>query len=116
MAIIIGTDEDLRQVTFNHPFVAVKYHNDNYPICKELYPIYEKLSQQKKYHDITFVRVAAEENPVAQKLIEKDVYSFMAIYKKGLLLESRTISSEQDIKELLAKLLEVIKAPSMKLS
>jgi hypothetical protein len=114
MGIIIGTDEDLRQVTFNNPYVAVKYHNENYPICQELYPIYEKLSNLKKYKDITFVGVSANENPVAQKLIEKDVFSFMAIYKKGLLIESRTIASEKDIREILDNLLLIMDSASAK--
>src|SRR5688500_11798450 len=91
--IIFGTDDDLRKITFEYPYVCVKYHNDNFPICKELYPVYQKITQDKKYKNITFVRVDADENPIAKKLIQKDVYSFMAIYKKGLLLESRTIAS-----------------------
>lgn len=111
MAVIFGTDEDLRSLTYAHPYVAVKYHNETFPICKELYPKYKKFSEDKKYKNITFVRVDADENPIAKKLIQKDVYSFMAIYKKGLLMESHIISSEKDIKLMLDKLLTYIDKP-----
>jgi thiol-disulfide isomerase/thioredoxin len=101
MAVILGNDEDLRQLTFNNPLVVVKYHNENFAICRELFPQYEKISNMAKYKRFTFIRVDASENSVAQKLIEKGVYSFMAVYKKGLLIESRTISSPEDIRKVL---------------
>ena len=108
MAVIISTEEELRKLIYEKPYVAVKYHNDNFPICQELFKSFTKLSNREKYKEILFVRINADENRIAQKLIEKDVFSFMAIYKNGLLIESKTISSEKDIKAVLDKLASVI--------
>lgn len=108
MAVIISTEEELRNLLFEKPFLSVKYHNDSIPFCQELYKRYTYLSELEKYQQITFVRINSDENRIAQQLMEKDVYSFMSIYKNGLLVESRTISSEEDIVALLDKLLEVI--------
>jgi hypothetical protein len=104
MAVIISTEEELRNLSYEKPYVAIKYHNDKIPFCLELYKKYSQLSELEKYNDITFVRINSEENQIAKKLIEKDVYSFMSIYKNGLLIESKTISNENDIKSLLDKL------------
>ena len=108
MAVIISTEEDLRKLSYEKPYLSVKYHNDYIPVCQELYKTYEQLSNDQKYSAITFVRINADENRIAQKLIEKDVYSFMSIYKKGLLIESRTISNENDIEALLDKLTSLV--------
>jgi len=108
MAVSFATDEDLRSLIYDYEYVSVKYHNEAFPICQELFPKYKAISEEKKYEKIKFIVVNADENPIAQKLIEKDVYSFMAIYKKGLLIESRTISSGKDIRELLDKLVLLI--------
>lgn len=110
MVVIIDSDEELRQLVYVHPYVAVKYHSEAFEACRELYPVYKKISNQKKYGMITFVRVNADENLIAKKIIEKNVFSFMAIYKKGLLLESRTVSSGKDIEELLEQLLASAKS------
>jgi hypothetical protein len=88
--------------------MAVKYHNDNFIACQELYPEYEKLSRLDKYKDILFVRIDADENLIAKKIIEKDVFSFMCLYKQGLLVESQTISSPEDIIEALDKLVRIM--------
>jgi thioredoxin 1 len=108
MAVIRTTDDELRHLVYKHPYMAVKYHNDSFRACQELYPQYEKLSNQKKYKQIVFVRIDADENLIAKRIIEKDVFSFMSIYKNGLLVESQTISSPADIKSALNKLLDII--------
>lgn len=108
MAITKSTDEDLRRLVYTHPYIAVKYHNDNFRACQELYPEYEKLSENIKYKDILFVRIDADENLIAKKIIEKNVFSFMALYKKGLLVESQTIASPEDIVKGLNKLCALI--------
>ncbi len=108
MAVIITTEEELRNLSYEKPYLSVKYHNDFIPVCHELYKTYVQLSNDSKYEKITFIRINSEENQIAQKLIEKDVYSFMAIYKNGFLIESKTISNEDDIKMVLDKLAEII--------
>jgi hypothetical protein len=108
MVTIIETDEDLRHLIYDNQYVSVKYHNDQFRICQELFPQYLRLSEDEKYKKITFVRVNADENLIAKKIIEKDVYSFMAIYKKGLLIESQTISSVEEIEHMLDKLKTII--------
>ena len=108
MAVLISSEEELRNLSYEKPYLAVKYHNDSIPFCQLLYEEYSELSEDEKYKDITFVRINADENRIAQQLIEKDVYSFMSIYKNGLLIESKTISDVEDIKVVLDKLLSLV--------
>lgn len=108
MAVLISSEEELRNLSYEKPYLSVKYHNDTIPFCHELYRRYQEFSDMEEYKDIFFIRINSDENQIARKLIEKDVYSFMAIYKNGLLIESRTISGEEDIKSLLDKLASII--------
>ena len=105
MSVIDGTDKDLRSLLYQKHCVAVKYHSSSCERCKAFRPIFDALSRKSKYADILFVRMNADENPVAKKFINDRDMPFMGIYNNGLLLESTTVGSEEAITVLLDKLL-----------
>ncbi|MFT2011239.1 thioredoxin family protein [Pontibacter sp. 13R65] len=103
-----ATDEDLRQLIFEHNYVIVKYLNEACEYCKLLAPPFEKFSRDGKYSKITFLRVDASENPVARAEVGGKDMPFFNIYKKGFLLDCGCIKTEEGVKELLNKLLAEI--------
>jgi hypothetical protein len=63
------------------------------------------LSNDPKYKDIKFIGINADGNLIPKKIIEKDVFSFMAIYKNGLLIATQTICNKEDLERMLNQLL-----------
>lgn len=107
MAVTHTTDAHLVLEIASHRSVILKYHTDACgDTCKALLPIYEALSGQKKYADIVFLRIDAEENPVAKKFILQKKQPIVSLYHKGRLLESKHVGSEAEIVELLEIILK----------
>lgn len=104
MAIINTTDDGLRKLIFEHECVIVKYHSLNCPICERLVPVYENLSESEEYEGIIFVRMNANENPVAQLFVKEQTMPFTSVYKDGFLVECRTVQTERELKNILDKL------------
>ena len=104
MAIVNINDDELRQQIFENSCVIVKYHTENCPICKQLTPVYERLSEDPQYKGIEFIRMNADENPVAKMFVKEQNIPFVAIYKDGLLLECRTLETEEQLRSILNRL------------
>ena|SRR5688572_25268016 len=107
MAVTHTTDAHLVLEIASHPSVILKYHTDDCgEDCKVLLPIYEALSDQKKYADIVFLRIDADENPVAKKFILQKRQPILSLYHKGRLLETKYVGTEIEIVELLEIILK----------
>lgn len=106
MSIIHGNDEELRKLTQENSLIIVKYHTAKCPICERLVPVYKNLSEAKEYNEIKFVRMNADENPVAKLFVKDQSMPFVATYKNGLLIECRTVQTEDELKYMLNKLVE----------
>ncbi|WP_114777483.1 thioredoxin family protein [Botryobacter ruber] len=107
MTITESNDNHLRQLIFEKPRVIVKYTDEECLICKELSPSFASLSSDPTYGEIVFVRMNAKENPVSSKEVKLTGTPFFATYKNGTLLECGVVSTEEGIKAMLAKLLEI---------
>ncbi len=108
MAVTHTTDAHLVLEIASHPSVILKYHTDDCgETCKKLLPIYEALSGQKKYADIVFLRIDADENPVAKKFILKKKQPIVSLYHKGRLIETEYVGSEAELVKLLEVILEI---------
>jgi hypothetical protein len=107
MAVTHTTDAHLVLEIASHRSVILKYHTDDCGTpCDELLHIYEDLSDQKKYADIVFLRIDADENPVAKKFILQKKQPIITLYHKGLLLTSRNVGTKEEIIELLEVILK----------
>ena len=99
------TDIDLLVETAENQCVILKYHTDECgEPCTSLIPIFEKLSDDPKYRDIVFLRINADNNPVAKHFILNKKAPIVTIYYNGRLLESRTANNRQEM----VKLLEIL--------
>ncbi|MGZ5242285.1 MAG: thioredoxin family protein [Bacteroidia bacterium] len=103
MSVIESSNDDLRNFVYDKQYVIVNFHTEqDCTVCLELLPVFERLSEE--YKNITFVRMNADDNPIAKKLINKEKKPFIGIYKEGLLVECSLVSSENEISTMLNKL------------
>jgi thiol-disulfide isomerase/thioredoxin len=104
MAIIQSTDQQLRKLGLNDKFTIVFYDNENCSYCKRLIDPYIELSERPEYHEISFLRISAEENPVARAEVDLKRMPFLSIYKQGLLIDCGCVRSVNGIIRFLEKL------------
>jgi thioredoxin 1 len=111
MAVTHTTDALLVLEIASHHSVILKYHTDDCgEPCTQLLPIYEELSEEKRYTNIVFLRINADDNPVAKEYILKKKQPIITLYHKGRLLESTTIGTKEEM----ISLLDVLKKQSSK--
>lgn len=104
MTIICATDDNLREQISSHDCVFVTYMTPTCQVCKTIMPSIRLLSQKPVYQNIHFVEIDANENPVAKiEMMEKQL-PFVVTYKKGLLIECETVSTEYDVQHKLNNL------------
>ncbi|MGZ5242284.1 MAG: thioredoxin family protein [Bacteroidia bacterium] len=105
MAVIETSDDNLIFELIEHDRVILKYHTDSCgEICRKLKVVFEELSNEKEYKDITFLRINADNNPIAKKHIENRKQPIMNIYHNGYLIECRTVGTKDKMEDLLLKL------------
>lgn len=105
MAIKQASDQDLRQGLYGDALVIVKYITEDCIICSQLENVYSRLSDDEKYKAVTFLRIDANQNPVAHREVGQKKMPFISIYRNALLLECATVGDEAGIKNLLNKLI-----------
>lgn len=105
-AITNATDADLRQLVYKREHVIVKFIDKECEICKELAPSFEELAELPQYKDVLFLRMDAKENPVSLQEVRYSRSPFMATYKKGVLLDCGSVSTQEEITDLLSRLLQ----------
>ena len=102
MAVTHTTDANLLLETAQHECIILKYHTDECGInCMKLIPVYERLSEETKYKSIVFLRINADSNPVAKTFILNKKAPIVTIYHKGRLVESRSVTNETEMTQLL---------------
>jgi thioredoxin 1 len=99
------TDADLRNIIFENPRVIVKFTKTNCPVCERMHLRFLKLSQDKRYQNITFLRMDAAENPVSSQEVHLTGTPFFAAYRDSVLTECKLISDEEELEALLNTLL-----------
>lgn len=104
MAIFAANDENLREHIHENSCVFVTYMSPTCGICESLMPSIRLLSQKPQYENIVFIEIDADENPVAKLEMHEKQLPFVNTYKKGLLIECDTVSTEYDVMKKLAKL------------
>jgi hypothetical protein len=107
MAIKETSDENLIFELLESDCVILKYHSDTCgEVCEKLRIVYRELSEDSRYRDIMFLRINADDNPIALKHIQEKKQPIMNIYHKGDLVECRTVDSRTRIEGLLDKLID----------
>ncbi len=100
-----ATDHDLRQLLFTRDNVIVKFIDKDCAICQQLAPSFEELAQSPLYAEVLFLRMDARENPVSSKEVKFSKAPFIVTYKKGVIQDCGLVNTEEEINELLQKLI-----------
>jgi thiol-disulfide isomerase/thioredoxin len=104
MSVIKATDTDFNELLTNNENVAVKFYADWCGSCRLFSPKFNRLSNDERFTNITFLDVNAEQNAEARKLAGVSNLPFFAVFKNGKLVEGATTSKEEYVVEMLQKL------------
>jgi len=104
MAVVTATDADFSEALKNNPKVVVKYYADWCGSCRLFAPKFNRLSNDERFQDITFLDVNAEKNPEARKAAGVSNLPFFAVFKNGELVEGAPTSKEEYLVEMLQKI------------
>jgi len=95
---VVDTDDDhLRRLIHEHLKVFAKFTSENCAICAALAPPFDKFVDAPENVGILFVRLNADENPVAKKLMQQRVAPFFVSYCQGRLLECDALTEEAQV-------------------
>jgi thiol-disulfide isomerase/thioredoxin len=104
MSVIKATDTDFNELLTNNENVVVKFYADWCGSCRLFSPKFNRLSNDERFTNITFLDVNAEQNAEARKLAGVSNLPFFAVFKNGKLIEGATTSKEEYVVEMLQKL------------
>jgi thiol-disulfide isomerase/thioredoxin len=104
MSVIKATDTDFNELLTNNENVAIKFYADWCGSCRLFSPKFNRLSNDERFTNITFLDVNAEQNAEARKLAGVSNLPFFAVFKNGKLIEGATTSKEEYVVEMLQKL------------
>ena len=99
-------DEGLRRLTHEHLKVFAKFTSDSCPVCEQLAPPFARHADDEEFRNILFLRLNADENPVAKKIMREKVAPFFVSYCQGQLLECDMLTTEEEVLNMLQRLRE----------
>lgn len=109
---VVDTDDVLlRRFTYEYPKVFAKFTAEHCTICAALAPCFAHLVADPANAGILFVRLSADENPVAQHLMRERGAPFFVSYCQGRLLECDALTTEIEVVNQLARLRAFLPGP-----
>lgn len=102
-----SNDDELRKLIFERNKVIVKFTDKDCPVCKLMEPKYRKISEEPVYQEISFLRMDAKENPVSSREVRMKGTPFFATYHNGTLADCGIAATEEELREMLQKLLQL---------
>jgi hypothetical protein len=103
MKIINTTNKSVQKLILKYPYVVIHYCLSE---CPELVENYIRFSTDEKYKEITFIRVDPENATPVKKIVQEFGKPLVAIYKNGLLIESKSVRTGAEMKKMLDKLVK----------
>lgn len=104
MKIIDTNDDGLRTLIHDYPRVLAKFTSANCSICELLAPPFERFSSDPRFTNTLFLRLDADENPVARKMMDAKIAPFFVSYCRGRLVECDTLRTEEEVQQMLGGL------------
>ena len=111
MKIKDTNDAGLRTLIHDFPKVMAKFTSDNCATCERLAPPFEKFSLASTYASVVFLRLNADQNPVAKKIMEERVAPFFVAYCRGRIVECDMLTTEADVRAMLDRLVAYTPQP-----
>lgn len=94
-------NETLRRVITQYTNLVVIYTSQSCQPCIDLFLKLAKIAGEKKYRHFYFLEIDAKENPVAERAVEAYRTPLVTVYRNGLVIESKTVKSEEAFRLLL---------------
>ncbi|HYF01752.1 MAG TPA: thioredoxin family protein [Patescibacteria group bacterium] len=110
MPVRTADDDQLRHLIYSHDYAVIKYTSPTCEVCQALGPHYHDLSEQGKYSNFLFLKIDAEENPIAKQFLAERATPLMVTYKHATVLEADTVYTIEDMVKMLDKLMAVSQA------
>lgn len=104
MSLIAATDQEFSQLLQQNEKVVVKYYADWCGSCRLFAPKFKRLAADKRFADITFLDINAEQNPEARKAAKVNNLPSFAIFKNGEHIATLATAKEEAVVELIEKL------------
>ena len=104
MSVLNVTDAEFNEVLKKHKDVIVKYYTDWCGACRMFSPIYEKLSEDKRYKNIKFLEVNMEHDPGARSKAAIDFIPYLATFQNGEFYEGHATTQEKVVVTMLEEL------------
>lgn len=101
MGSIETDDAGLRQLVHEHPKAVAMFTAAHCATCEHLRPLFEVFATNRAYTGIAFLLLNADQNPVAQQLMQQQVAPFFVTYCQGRLVHCDTLYTEQQVRALL---------------
>jgi hypothetical protein len=104
---IVNSDEiDWRNLFLENQFIVVNYQPElGCPGCAEMNELFQEFPNQEEYKHIKFLWVDSRNNPIAEQFIRKTQTPFIAAFKEGFLVECNNISNEEELRDMLDRLM-----------
>ncbi|WP_426062126.1 thioredoxin family protein [Hymenobacter sp. B1770] len=103
--VVLDTDDaGLRRLTHERLKVFTKFTADNCPVCEMLGPSFARFADDEAYEGILFLRLDADQSPVARQLMNERAAPFFVSYCQGRVVECDTRHTEADVEAQLARL------------
>ena len=101
MGITETDDTGLRQLVHEHPKAFVMFTDAQCAICEHLRPIFELFATNQAYAGIAFLRLNADQNPIAKQIMDQQIAPFFVTYDQGRLVQCNTLYTEQQVRAML---------------
>jgi thiol-disulfide isomerase/thioredoxin len=95
--VVDADDEQLRHLIHEHMKVFAKFTSENCAACAALAPPFTKFIDAPENVGILFVRLNADQNPVAKKMMQEKIAPFFVSYCQGRLLECDALTEEAQV-------------------
>jgi thiol-disulfide isomerase/thioredoxin len=106
MPILYLNDDDLRALSSEEENIMVMYYQRDCPICQGLTPVFEQMSRNSRYEEISFVMIDADENPTAKLFVGDKKLPLIAVYKEGVVNAADTVGTDVELQNFANMLLQ----------
>lgn len=97
-------DSDFESIIKANKYVVMEYFTDWCGSCRLFAPRFEELSNNPIFSGITFLKINAEENPKARKIVDFSFLPFFVTFRDGAFHEGLSTVNEEVLTMMLKEL------------
>ena len=104
MAVTIVSDKEFKAELEKHDKIVVKFFTDWCGSCRLFRPKFIRISDEERFHDIRFLDINAEYNPIARKMAFITHFPSFTIFRNGKFIETIATTKEDSVVNLICRL------------